>query len=300
MNTIRIILLMILLLPIGTPCYFLIADENPAMNNQQCPQDKIRQFAQKLEVFPVDIIASNPQGPIIAQYSSLRWWGERHEISFEQYFIFYKFKKYIQDITLEDFVKIVDFIDEASPKEKAIILTSIFIFEWLHRIRPDRYYRPDRNLPWLLPCHKTYLFISGEQWNNWNSLLKKFSQDKTVAFASIKKDNILLQKSWENDRERVKEKLKELGILQKIKIDHTLQFFDDGSYENARKNLSPSDQILSDAIYEYLAIPYRQPLFTGTGPQNGNSSATPKTLGDIATQLLMSRISYEGKNNVKE
>jgi hypothetical protein len=292
--------------------FFLISEENIFAQDKPEPRDKIREFARKLEVFPVDIIASHRKGPIVDRR---RWsnWGVPYEVSFEQYVVFFEFKNYVQDLSLEEFVKIVDYIEEASFREKALILTSIFIFEWLHRERPIGTYRlpvTNKNLSRLLPYQKEYLFISSKYWDNWSELLEKYSKDENIAFPAIKEEDTLLQKNWEKDREKVKEKLKELGTKNGIKIErnqyeyiihngHELSSisFEFGSYDNFRKNFSPSDRIHLDAIFEYLMILPEglSGLPSGIAPVNGNSSKTPKTLGDIATQLLMSRLPYRGK-----
>jgi hypothetical protein len=47
---------------------------------------------------------------------------------------------------------------------------------------------------------------------------------------------------------------------------------------------------------EFLSWQYFQVGRSCLTPTDGNSSATPKTLGDIATQLLVSRLPYEGNN----
>ena len=86
---------------------------------------QIRDFAKEMEVFPISFIAK--KGP-------LSNWNEggsdyrRIELTRESFRIFYEFCQLALDATPEDIDTCLDYLDAASPREQALLMTAMYIY----------------------------------------------------------------------------------------------------------------------------------------------------------------------------
>ncbi len=90
--------------------------------------EQIQQFANTMEVFPVDLIARD--GPISyfekgSKYASIGFREELDKASFKR---FYDFCQLAFNARQKDIDACVDYLPQASAKEKALILTVFYIY----------------------------------------------------------------------------------------------------------------------------------------------------------------------------
>jgi hypothetical protein len=256
--------------------------------------DVIRDFANQMEVFPIDILAANSLGPLgVYKTHSRRMcnrWSHRYEVTFEKYIIFHEFKEIACHISKKELLDCVARIDEAIPREKALILTTIFIFERIHRKYPHSI--KERITNPTLPYYEPNTRITSWQWHRLIAVIKKYEGNKEIAFPAVMIDDEKLKQSWSESYSK----------NFKIRYPPLITSTNENNIDSIIQTKTPHSgdpiniQKLRIIFDEYIYTIEGNGLLSGIGPACGNSSATPKTLGDIATQLLMSRLPYEGNN----
>jgi hypothetical protein len=274
--------------------YFYLPKERDVSSLQegQTLFDVIHDFANQMEVFPLDILAANPLGPLgVTRTSSGRCnrWSQRYELTFEKYIIFHEFKEIACHISKKELLNCVARIDEATPREKALILTTIFIFERIHRKYPRSIKEKIMNpvIPYYEPDTWTTLW----QWHRLIAVIKKYEGSYwEIAFPAITIDDEKLKQLWSQScSENFKIRYPQLiTSTNENNINSIIQTKSQSSDHNI--NVSKFQIIFDEYIYTIES----DKLLSGISPAFGNSSTTPKTLGDIAKQLLMSRLPYEG------
>lgn len=260
------------------------------MLQSSLPQKKIFEFAWQMNVFPIDIIAT--EGPITRMNQGSLGWLRREELTIEQYFVFYEFKHYIQHLCKEEFKEIVDYLEWATPKEKALIFAAIYIYEWTHR--DCNYDMLSAVIRDMLPRQNTDEQITGEEWEQWNLLIHSYIKDRTVVFPAVEKEQNILALEYQNERNKAYKMLQDMKVLKEddtiVKVLSGVGF--ESRMDELRKRMQPSEYKRFDALMDYLYRQYKRMMKSSGSPAFGNSSAKPKTLGNIATQILESRPNY--------
>jgi hypothetical protein len=258
----------------------------------------IHDFSNRIEVFPVDILAANPLGPLGANKTySIRMcnrWAFRYEVTFEKYIIFHEFKEIACHISKKELLDCVARIDEATPHEKALILITIFIFERIHRKYPLSIKEKITNP--VIPYYEPNTWTTSWQWHRLIAIIKKYEGNGEIAFPAIAIEDEKLKQSWS---ESYSENFKIYSLIRHPQLvtstnENNIDSIVQTKLQSFDYNINVQKyKIIFD---EYIYTIEGDGLLSGIGPAFGNSSATPKTLGDIATQLLMSRLPYEGIN----
>ena len=265
-------------------------EEVPYLQDGKSLFDTLRSISKRMEVFPVDIVADNIGGPLgvaTQTHGSFVRWQKRYDLTFDRYAVFCEFKELAHRITEKDLRDCLMQIDEANPREKALILTTIFIFERTRRRMPHNYLH--RTKP-ILPFCEVDSRITRWQWSRWIKIIEKYKKDETVVFPAIMADNEELIHQWEESYAKgYALQYDRWNLSSKEGVDPRIaeELF-------PTKDLSPPDVQRLNIFQEYLWTIAGDRVLSGIGPASGNSSAEPKTLGDIATQLLMSRLPYDG------
>jgi hypothetical protein len=273
----------------------------------------ISEWANQMNVFPISLITGGRAGPIYDKENERNRWRVRYEWTFDQYELFYKLKYLAQTMSQKELTDVIAYLDKATPKEKALILTMIYIYERTHRKALDRVEGDDIYLsnsgdleeyvrrPPILPILKPDKTVSRNQWKKWIGILEQYSKDDTVAFPAITKNDTFLKKVWEKDQSRVFKMAKSLGMIDPVKgvewekvqtkaVDWALDL---ERTKEIRRKVSNENRRKIDTLTEYIHTQYEHFSRSGLIYLNGNSSKYPKTVGDIATQLLMSRLQYD-------
>ena len=88
--------------------------------------EQIQQIAEEIEAFPIDLIAFD--GPLSFFNKELQnpYVSIREEIDCQAFKLFYDFCQLALDATSEDIDACVDYLPQASTKEKALILTILY------------------------------------------------------------------------------------------------------------------------------------------------------------------------------
>jgi phage anti-repressor protein len=329
-NSLKIFLL--LLLTTVSACCF-----NNDRSNENTVVDvvpMISEWANQMNVFPIRFIANQSSGPINKKEGSP--WFVRYELTFDQYELFYKLKYLAQTISQKELTNAITYLDKVTPKEKALILTMIYMYERTRRKPLDPIYTEGNDsldayawYPPMFPILKTDKTVSQRQWKKWIGVLEQYSKDNAVAFPAITEDIMTLKEVWEKDQLRVLEMAKSLGMIDPVKeaererrqakideqakehaklieqgrvlgLDETRTLIVDVNValdldrtKEVRRKASIEDRKKIDALTEYIHTQYIHVRRSGLVPLYGNSSNYPKTVGDIVTQLLMSRLKYE-------
>lgn len=183
----------------------------------------ISELAEKMNVFPVStfsIFSGRAYGSLCEKEGGE--WIERYEVTFEQYQLFYDLKYLGLVVTKNDLNEAIAYLDQATSKEKALILTVIYVYEKTHRTPKDATYINEPTLddyvdsPPILPRMKADKTISRRQWKEWIDVLKKYSTDDTVAFPAITEDDKTLKMAWEKDQIQTREMARILGMIDPV------------------------------------------------------------------------------------
>ena len=299
--------------------------------------ETIKIEAANMEVFPVDLIATERLGAIYRKQGVLHW-GDRYDLTFERYEPFYRFKTRAGLATPDELDACVDAFDQMSPREKALVITAIFIFERTRRrpLENEERLTPNGNLSQRFPYYPFYpvsfLYyypedlvlpryaptdsIAKEKWNEWISVIERSRTISDEAFPAFKPDQwnpsfdrVFNEKHSSNESvfESWKQNLEACRALVENKLNISDAHFglDAFAFQKGRTFLKKVYELELDpsrskfeqefALRDYYFAIQRNDRFmhSGSGPKSGNSSFVPKTLGDIADQLLKSRLEYE-------
>ncbi|MBQ9811806.1 MAG: hypothetical protein IJM54_00710 [Thermoguttaceae bacterium] len=272
--------------------------------------EQLRQTADKMEAFPVDLIAF--EGPISFFNKELQnpSVSIREEIDSQSFKLFYDFCQLALDATSEDVDACVDYLPRATAKEKALILTVLYIYaypwEELRMITDRRNQRRDeqgRFRSWFslqFPCDVFDLSTRENNQRNENdserlrSIVAQFQDDEDVAFPGIeiKRDNPYRPSrnvvDWIEKREDVAASVSLLDAgssAELLNLPSRKRLID----EIRQKRLDSCATFISDVLY----VTYWEDLRNGvaysySNPTPMNTSEKPKTLGQISRQLLES------------
>ena len=276
--------------------------------------DEIRDLAAQMEVFPVHLFATRMDGPLgyrtilhkqmdaKAFISSFRssYLGEFRfvgcELTFDRFVPVFEFKEVVYKARVKDVEDCIDRINEMTPKEKALLLMTIYIFEYRYRYHPKsdyftKYHQhqgKEIRYAGMIIGYKPDESLDNNIWSKWLAIIEKYKDDTTVAFTAIDVPLEELMKDWEAGYKKCKEALttrwhlpSEWGV-----ITATEEF---RSLLATLKESSPQEARQLSMHGEYCVI-----FDDGNLPfANHSGSMFPKTLGDIATQILMSRCKYD-------
>ncbi|MBQ9874762.1 MAG: hypothetical protein IJM30_09890 [Thermoguttaceae bacterium] len=332
----HIIAFIIFVLPIN-----LFAQEERRPENESL-LETIKIEAANMEVFPVDMIANYWKGAIYQKQSSqsnifIDNWRARYELTFDRYLPFFRFKTRVIMASPEEIDDCVDQFEQLSVKEKALVITGIYIFERAHRrslanksrqIPNGSYMHEFSYYPFYLPNSGGYDYvafllrfapidsINTPKWNQWLNLIYKCVNSKDMAFPSFEPtkgvpkmdfglpqfyppapdDN--LQELWKENLERCRKLVEEkLGVSMKHfgndlpNFEHSKEFLQK-IYE-LEQDPARSKFDIEFALRDYWFVWQIDDVWAIPRPEAGNSSFVSKTLGDIADQLLKSRLKFD-------
>ena len=266
--------------------------------------DRIQKTAEIMDVFPVDLIAR--EGPIscFEKGSWIPGVGIRNELNSESFRLFYDFCQLALDATPEDINECVNYLPQASAKEKALILTVFYVYAypWERQGMVNNSSEKSEAIKtrsWfslLFPCEVFDLRVRKEYQRNsedsekLSKIVAQFAENDEIAFQAVK-----VKEGYESDNmANMRLKLKETrDICRKLKTgadDPYLRIELRKELVNGIrwKYLNSSTKIISDLLY----VTYTSDTFdlarSGLVPKLGNASEKPKTLGQIAQELLES------------
>ena len=285
--------------------------------------DEIRELAAKMEVFPIDIFVPQREGPLGFKPVNRRFlqsdhfdWLHRYELTFDRYVPMFEFKECVYKAGVNDVNDCINRINEMSPKEKALLLIAIYIFEYRYRHHPalDSMYAIELKAfknagvdyndygsggylttRMLAISYHPNASIDQEFWDKWLEFVERYKYDTTVVFPAIETPLDELQKEWEINIEKCKQVMSDKWNLppdQPMFFYSLLRGNELHTLYLLLKRESPDEASMLQRYCEYFdVIDFK--LGAATGYYDGNSSPFPKTLGDIATQILMSRLNYD-------
>jgi hypothetical protein len=269
--------------------------------------EAIQYFSEKIDIFPVDIWAECRSGPIGKSLLSHEWVVDpfyptrsggpdnffhgkfRCEMTFEKYIPLYNFKETACRVSKRDLFDCVARINEATPKEKALILTVIFLFEKSHRKK--KYFSKQEIVDIVLPRYVIPYQLKSREWRYLINIIESYKNSQTIAFPAISVHCKDLEKLYEQSLQNYLDN----DECKKWKMyPHILDRYFTAEPILSLKERFPEDFPRFIILWEFFSTAMPSTIVrSGIGPVSGNSSADPKTLGDIATQLLMSRLKYD-------
>jgi hypothetical protein len=299
--------------------------------------DKLKKIAEKMEVFPIDFIAR--KGPLshFRDNSPFPKIAVRLELTNENFRDFYDFCELALQATEEDVELSIKKIETASPKEQALLLTVIYVysFPWSkekpfvfsgnqdelkkYRERRDQT-GEDVAFENLLP-YRSWLGLNYHNFDTENrkitdeithfkykKIVERFIDNQQIAFPAMEvSPQIIQERNHSQLRECINNKLLNMKERRPY-IDEKRPYYDLVNISSRKEKMEllkknyPEEykQLFSDIFFlEYIHDIY--PLTAGSGPRSGNGSSTPKTVGQVAQQLLdswepLKRISKKEKN----
>ncbi|MBP5622240.1 MAG: hypothetical protein J6X44_09520 [Thermoguttaceae bacterium] len=269
--------------------------------------NQIQQIAKNLEVFPVDLIAR--EGPLsnFRKGSPSPCICYRYELNIESFGTFYAFCQLGFDAEPEDIDACIDYLPQASTKEKSLILSVLYIYSypWERQIRVtnvDEHIEATKTRSWLSIQYPTGAFNTSiseknrlrrrEASKRLQSIVSQYINDDEVAFQAciIPPDE---RRAFMNELEAV-ELIKTLKTKDGTVNDDFNEFFHILKRDNVlsvTQKKYPAENV-AKAVSCYLYATYCWDLYgvirSSDGPCAGNASEKPKTLGQIARQLLES------------
>ena len=273
---------------------------------------KIRQIAEKLDVFPVDLIAR--KGPFRAS-SSATTLNYRIDLSLDQFLLFFEFCDIALKAAPEDVSGCIERLqnDTPSPKEAALLLALLYI-STKPRCEPLPATKYEENLSllrmqvsWLDMMLLTNSFeltnnITGDVGRNTSDVVKaiieSFKDDQREAFSAFTFNSTTQRgwvEHWENYSKSIMDKIDRLGIDRSegkfdSRVSHDIipEMYQQ-EYFTKMAQLYPDRPMKTRAEFAYATFTWRR----GGGLPSDikftpNLSKTPKTIGQIAQQLLES------------
>ena len=267
----------------------------------------VQKLAKDMEVFPVDLIAR--EGPLsnFRKGSPSPCICYRYELNIESFGTFYAFCQLGFDAEPEDIDACIDYLPQASTKEKSLILSVLYIYSypWERQIRVtnvDEHIEATKTRSWLSIQYPTGAFNTSiseknrlrrrEASKRLQSIVSQYINDDEVAFQAciIPPDE---RRAFMNELEAV-ELIKTLKTKDGTVNDDFNEFFHILKRDNVlsvTQKKYPAENV-AKAVSCYLYATYCWDLYgvirSSDGPCAGNASEKPKTLGQIARQLLES------------
>jgi hypothetical protein len=292
--------------------------EEYVLEQSQTYLTALKQIADKMEVFPIDLISRQGQLSNFIDGESRSKIAIRLELTSENFRYFYDFCELALRATEEDIEVCIDKIKSASPKEQSLILTVIYVysFPW-SKEKPFVSSENQEELKKYWDFRNSggediafYVLLGCRSWlgmnyhnfdtknrptcdevirSKYKKIVEKFIDDPQIAFSAI---TITPPKR----ERRVHERINISELLPKSIRDKRKEFsyYDFENISSRKEKLDllkknyPEEhqQIISD-IFFLLYVNDTCNIRTPLGfPPNGNASATPKTVGQIAQQLI--------------
>lgn len=258
---------------------------------------KIRALANRMDVFPVDLIARRGE----FCYYPYGGWTNIHlrtDLNYSQWKLFFSFCYLALHATDEDVEFCINALPNENPKVQALLLSVIYIhsYPWSDALIKYNLDVCDysNNWSWLgknIMCFqfnfKNSIRPDSECRQRYKSIISQYVSDDNIAF-----DKYELNHTQYQFPIRLPYTISNLNnvVLKSIEYEY--------NYAQTRKSLCYSikeqypDNYLS-MISDILYIYFEDDLFIrfegfGIGPRVGNASYKPKTVGQIASQLLES------------
>ncbi|MDO4570693.1 MAG: hypothetical protein Q4D38_09940 [Planctomycetia bacterium] len=252
---------------------------------------KVRSIAKQMNVFPVDFIAR--RGPLCFH----TFGTDRPEICIRTELGIVDFRTFCEFCYLalhaseQDVDSCLEVLASETPKVQALMLTILYIhsYPWSDELLQKNDFCRERicmSWSWLamnIGCFdwdfEKRVPLENEKRTRYRSVISEYSSISEIAF---EKRNGGVK--WD------REKSKSLFYKQGISVTSVRTFPDRQAFceKTWKENKTEALQIISDLLYIYYWGDTFQEFLSGTGPSYGNTSATPKTVGQIATQLLQS------------
>ena len=259
--------------------------------------------------------------PRVAVFSD---WQYRYELTFDRFIPLFELKECVYNASVDDLDDCIDRIEEMTPKEKTLLFAVIYNFEYRYRHVPAydqpctfikklnndsidqrrdhldpqmiKYYEECIDELWIgvrVIGYKPDESIDKEVWSRWLAVIEKYKDDKTVVFPAIDTPLKEMKNEWQLNIENCEQFTSDKWHLPWQSLGCNPSRTKD--YHILLASLrydSPQEARLLRMYGEYYDVFYNK-LKSGSGFYSGNSSLFPKTLGDIATQILMSRLNYD-------
>jgi len=288
--------------------------------------DDIRDFAVKMEIFPMELYA--PIGPLAPQMFHKRiiedeihnksfveenppvdWgyrgWHVRYELTFDRYIPMFEFKERVVRAEIKEIENCIDRIDEMTPKEKALLFTAFYIFESRYRLNPGRQWAvklmqasessvSSRMIVNEYDYEICYLnFLSRYMWDKWFTVVEQYKDSTTIAFPAFDHPLDDLKKEWKANYDKYKH---DMASKWNILVSETCSITISPGYSEMYRTSGEKPPEEIELLLLYTGYQRTIRPFPGSADArffSGNSSVYPKTLGEIAMQILMSRFPYD-------
>ena len=263
------------------------------------------------------------------------YWRYRYELTFDRFVPMFELKECVYKACVNDVNDCITRIEEMTPKERALLLTAIYIFEYRNRhlsshdrmyalwtkfikdctvfepieglddpdgVKLEKYrndYRDSR------PCGVAIGYqpddsIDEEIWDKWLAVVGKYKDNKTVVFSAIDIPLDELKKEWEQNIEKCVQDMNDrwhIPLREQLYRHNPTRTIDFFAMFVSLHYESPLEARFLHQYHEYFDVFYNSPIGESIF-YSGNSSPFPKSLGDIATQLLMSRLNYDDTSEI--
>ena len=120
---------------------------------------------------------------------------KRYDLTYERFVPFYRFYHAALNATKSEIDECTSSFHDLTPKEKALALSAIYIFEQTRRIPINSKVRKYCNETLKYDNSQSRLNIDESIWNNWLSLLKDNANSRDVSFEKISNEGLV--EEWE-------------------------------------------------------------------------------------------------------
>ncbi|MBP5620440.1 MAG: hypothetical protein J6X44_00340 [Thermoguttaceae bacterium] len=276
---------------------------------KSCYIEQLQQIANEMEVFPIDFIARDGPLSYFNKENEPPCYYYRYEIDFRSFELFYKFCQLAFDAKPEDINLCVDYLPQASTKEKALILTIFYVcsYPWEKQKLVDRqtWEVAATSRSWLslqypagvfdVSIREKYRSQCKEISPRLLSIIAEYVNEDEIAFPScdVEPRRMHRFKNRSEAYERIKSLKDKSG--RNGEID---EYFKEWGSIKKRKNVlrKMSEKYPREIVPEVIACnlyaSYCWDMYvekmSNAGPFACNGSEKPKTLGQIAQELLES------------
>lgn len=256
-----------------------MADTPPSSPLETTMKNEIAKFAKEMEVLPLNVITPLTRESIVSYRTEPRHF--RYDVTIERYHVFYRFKLWAQNLSKEEYLLLPSLAEQMEGKERSLVLVSLFIYEMTYKpeFRPRHYW-----VNGLYERKPEKTEITKEEWDLCTNTYKKYVDDQALAFPAIEKVD-----SFTITHQKYREASKKLSKLLKV-----TEYYETGGHI---KDFCSSENIQKKYPTEAEELRFLDEFCRGIDAagfasgvdMSGNSSATPKTVGDIAKRLLETR-----------
>lgn len=257
---------------------------------------EVREIANQMDVFPVDLIAR--KGPL-----SYYWYGInrpkiacRMDMRLTDFRLFYDFCVLALYASEKEIDSCLETLNDEPPKIQALLLTAIYIRSYPWQDFPERITNMDEaQCFWSWLAMNVYCFapeikkrpaLSEETRQRYKNRISDYVPCRLQAFGAVTCSEALYNSQHQSDLAANTYFMggkREIGGESRPGMER-VEFC-----RNLRINfLNKNREIIPDMLFYHYSGDFR-PLMSGMDWQpKGNASSTPKTVGQIATQLLES------------